>query len=212
MKMPDDNPQILVVHSLSEYFNARFGPASLIVLPRELKGDFNAIAARIVAETPVRQYHTPMEEDAYTLGWRIRDWKAAGNVPAAEIEAAETMLADLQAMQDVGVSAGLWLIDEESYKSDANVHELHADPVGAIDIVNYTDPTTTFARWEDVLATSRADTYALKAGAELRHFARGSMHRMAGSLNRDGVPPLVHAGSDGTTKAPRALLRAVRNP
>ena len=208
----ENDPRILVVHSLSEYFNARFGPASLIVFPRELSGNFNALAARIVAETPVKQHDMPMEEDSYTLRWRIDDWKAAGNVPAAEIAAAEIMLADLHAMQEAGISAGLWLIDEQSYRSDRNVHDLHADPVGAIDIVNYTDPTTIYARWEDVILTDRADTYALKTGAELRHFARGALNRMAGSLNREGVPPLVHAGSDGTTIAPRALLRAVRNP
>lgn len=237
MKKPDyipaDYPLVQVVDSMEELLERPFGPGvNMFVLPRRLKGDFNALARHLG-------------------GWAAYPDKymfegAAGNAPGPAREAARAVFEDMALHSARGDMSELRVIPETGYVFEPrpegwreNAYLPHADRApGQKGVVfhHYTASTTLHLRAEDAvrcidLPGLRAEFtqawerqkekkesldaflentcgawYLANPRARPFRLMPGDVSRHAGAGNAFGAPPNVHYAPREEKGAPPRLL------
>lgn len=128
------NPRVMVVHSLTELANAKFGPANLIKFPRELTGDFNGLARKLGAflfalpDAQGKEHFMRLDHSLAHVSYNelaILEENGLKLTPEERC-ASDEILADLRfANQRTGVEASLRVVGYKGYPAGAKA--IHTD-------------------------------------------------------------------------------------
>lgn len=200
---------ILNVQDRSALIEANFNSASVILLPRTLSGDFNALARDL--------------EDfkAAGMGPRVQPGERllksieifAGEPQGQHHVAARAVMDDVQffARQNLRVALRL----ERSFSAASEPDPFHQDRLDAVlgrILCNYNTPATEWILPEDAVYQRRQGLFTARQGADIHRFPSGALWRFAGTRNEAGAAALIHRAPRTERGAPpRLLLVADRN-
>ncbi len=205
--IPNDYERIQVVDDLTALFNASFGPANVILCPRKLTGDFNALACSLL--DPKKNFSPDMVE----LKERLEQF-AGGTDEVAQ--AAQTVLSDMKLMEQAGATPDLRVLGFKNKSYNDGHYFFHHDEYGT-DVTKtrrgvlmccYNGPMTEGIRNEDVNFKIHKMFYIEKEGAKILRFAPGDFWRHASSVvdGQPDVPPYIHRAPVEGQDGPRLFL------
>lgn len=217
--IPSGYSRIQVVDSLSGLFNARLGPAVNVVLwPRSLKGDFNALARWIDENAANRR----LRYSRRSFGFEFNQEQLKSlreRIPRALEQAADAVARDMDQILDRqrkgGISSvALRLIKSQGYAEKERIHEFHADRAftGAGRILCcYNRPVTEGIRNEDAAPLDdNSSHFRMREGARAFSFREGDLWRMAVQGGNPDAPPFIHrAPRAAPGDPPRLILMAL---
>jgi len=193
--------EILTVRDRDGLIGAAFHSASVILLPRKLSGDFNALALGLedLRSSPVRQKKTALLQKKLTSFASDRNSELR--------DAAGIVLEDMRYFQQKGFFFELRL--ERSFiRSDDDLpfHQDRLDESFGRILCSYNDPVTEWIRPENADYHRRTGLFSAKEESGICRFQTGDLWRFAGSKNKNGVIPLIHRAPRSNPGSPPRLL------
>jgi len=177
--LPEDYGRIRIVKSLAEVFNEPFGDASVILFPRSLTGDFNALAKKL--------YSAPSEPGYSRADHAANLAKIAQEQQGSALgDAAALVLSDLQASVKLmlghdRIFGNMRVENTGRWKGTHTVEQFHIDGTDNAAMGRalccYTEPVTQWIRSEDAKWV-RDTQFKAKKGAEIYSFQPGDIFRI----------------------------------
>ena len=177
--IPANYPNIKVVGSLTELFNAEFGEANCILFPRPISGEFNQLAKLLKKHGTEKLYDEGFVPQFYWAERRL---------------IIDDMKAIRRELQERGVNTGSALRVEtsEGWIESQSPCAYHVEgcskpEIGRI-LCSYNEPVTEWLRNEDAVNVPQErirDLYKAKEGATIQRFRPGDIFRIKSMLGRD---------------------------
>ncbi len=205
--LPVDYEQIQVVSTKAEAMAGEFSPrVNAYYLPRELEGDFNALAFHLCKHFEIA--HGDRKDLSYAEVLSVRESLQPGS---PMMVALENIILDFEQFSVDGPSDQQELrVEYGSEKSESDY--IHADTMRGRGFCAYTETTTKFVKNQDVREYPEADDlskrFKLNEGADTFSVGRFDFMRFAGygAYEEEALPFLHWSINSGDPENPPKLL------
>lgn len=170
--IPEGYDRIKVVDDLFSFFKADFAPkANVVLYPRRLAGDFDALAERMAAFFNLQDEEIFIK---YSEREKLEEFKEKLSCDALN-STLEIILNDMECLYSARVKTHFRLL--KNYKIHSDTYDFHIDGLEQdFDrfMICYNNPVTQFVKNEDVIKISGHDAVC-REGAEVYSFQVGDM-------------------------------------